>query len=59
MRDEFDKCHFCKYYDSFEGCINDFCSNHDGYKPNKSKLIEVAHQKKISVSDLISLIDLK
>lgn len=58
MRDEYNKCNFCKYYDTFDGSTGWGCANYDSYEPDKDKLIEIAHQKEISVSDLIALINL-
>lgn len=59
MRDEYDKCNFCKHYDTFDGCMDWYCNNYESYNPDKDKLIEVAQQKGISVSDLITLINLE
>lgn len=56
--DEFDKCKFCIHYDDYEGCIYG-CYEHEDYKPNKTKLIDKAKEKCISMLDLIALIDLE
>lgn len=59
MKDEFDKCLFCKHYDSFEGCEWDWGCNHkEDFKPDHNKIIEKAKEKEISVADVISLINL-
>ena len=50
MRNEFDKCYFCKSYDEYEGCV-DGCSNHD-------RIIKKAKEKNISVQDVIALMKL-
>ena len=57
MWNEYNKCNFCMYYDNYEGCIEG-CNNYEDYKPNKSRIIEKAKEKSISVSDLIALIEL-
>ena len=57
MRDEFDKCYFCRYYDSYEGCEWG-CDNHENFEPVNDRLIEKAKEKHIFVSDVITLIDL-
>ena len=30
MRNEFDKCYFCNFYDEYEGCV-DGCNNHEDF----------------------------
>lgn len=55
--DEFNKCNFCKWYDSYEGCEWG-CDNHESFEPVKDRLIEKAKEKGISISDLIALINL-
>ena len=57
MYDEYDKCRFCKWYDSYEGCEN-ICDDKEQFEPNKDRLIEKAKEKNISVRDLIALINL-
>lgn len=59
MRDEFDKCEFCRHHDSFEGCSLFGCDNYDDFKPAKNRLIEKAKEKHISVTDVIALINLE
>lgn len=59
MLDEFDKCRFCKHYDTFDGCIDVCgCNNGDDFEANKERIIEKAKEKHISVSDIIALINL-
>lgn len=53
MRNEFDKCFFCKYYDEYEGC-----SNQEAFSPNHDRIIRKAKEKNISVQDVIALINL-
>ena len=58
--DEFDKCRFCRKYDNFDGCTDDFCCKptRDYYEPRKDLIIEKAKEKGISVSDVIALINM-
>lgn len=58
--DYFDKCIYCKSYDDFEGCTDDWCDEESKYffKPNKIKMIEKSKENGISVADLIALINL-
>ena len=58
MKDDFDKCIFCRRYDSFEGCRAFMCNNKDGFEPNTNKIIERAKECGISVSDVIALANL-
>lgn len=48
------KCNFCNN-SAWDAC--DFCSNYDNYKPNAEALIESAKENKISVADVIKLIE--
>lgn len=57
MRNEFDKCYYCKLYGDFEGCEWG-CDNKEGFEPDHNKIIEKAKEKGISVTDVISLINL-
>lgn len=57
MRNEFDKCYFCKSYDEYEGCI-DGCSNHESFSPDHDRIIKKAKEKNISVQDVIALMNL-
>lgn len=57
MRNEFDKCYFCKCYDEYEGCEWG-CDNKTGFKPNHDRIIEKAKEKDISVADVIALINI-
>ena len=57
--DEFDKCRFCKHYDNFDGCVYVCgCIDCDSYEPNKNRIIEKAKEKRMSVADVIALINL-
>ena len=60
MMDEFDKCRFCKNYDSFDGCVNFYPCNdmHNYFVPNKDRIIEKAREKGITVSDVIALFNM-
>ena len=57
MRNEFDKCFFCKYYDEYEGCV-DGCNNYEAFSPNHDRIIKKAKEKNISVQDVIVLMNL-
>ena len=57
MRDEFDKCHFCRYYDEYEGCEYG-CENKTGFEPNHDRIIAKAKEKDISVVDVIALMNM-
>ena len=57
MRNEFDKCYFCKNYDEDEGCEYG-CENKKGFEPNHDKIIKKAKEKDISVADVIALINI-
>ena len=61
MLDEYDKCRFCKKYDSFDGCTDDFCASATKkyFEPNRERIIEKAKEKGISVADLIALINME
>lgn len=58
MFDEYNKCRYCKHYDSFDGCENMLCENKSEYLPDKNRIIKKAKEKGITVSDLICLIDM-
>lgn len=60
MLDEYDKCRFCKKYDSFDGCTDYFCGSaiKEYFEPNRESIIEKAKEKGISVADLIALINM-
>ena len=61
MLDEYDKCRFCKKYDSFDGCTDYFCASatKEYFEPNRERIIENAKEKGISVADLIALINME
>lgn len=58
MMDEYDKCRFCYFYDDYDGCIDWFCNDRDSYRANKSRIIEKAKEEGISVSDVLTLINM-
>ena len=57
---EFDKCRFCAKYDDYDGCTDDFCCSvtRDYFIAHKDRIIEKAKEKKISVSDVVALMNL-
>lgn len=57
MRNEFDKCYFCRCYDEFEDCEYG-CDNKAGFEPDHDKIINKAKEKNISVADVIALMNL-
>lgn len=57
MMDEYDKCRFCKYWDNYEGSLNCYCFDKDGFKPNKQKIIEKAQETGLRISDVVALIE--
>ena len=61
MLDEYDKCRFCKKYDNFDGCTDDFCASdtREYFEPNRERIVKKAKEKKISVLDLIALINME
>ena len=58
MKNEFDKCYFCKSYDDYEGCEWG-CNNKEGFSPDHNRIIKKAKEKNISVQDVIALINLQ
>ena len=58
MMDEYDKCRFCCSYDEYDGCTNWWCNNKDAFKPYKTRIIEKAKEKDISVADVIALMNM-
>ncbi len=59
MLDDFDKCRFCRWYDNYEGCT-DMCCCHDDrtdFKLDSERVIEKAKEMKISVTDVITLMN--
>ena len=56
MRNEYDKCYFCKSYDEYEGCAYG-CGNNTGFEPDHDRIIAKAKEKDISVADVIALMD--
>ena len=56
--DDFRKCNFCQYYDEYEGCEWG-CDNYEDFKPAKWRMVEFAKEHKISVADLIALIEME
>ena len=61
MLNEYDKCRFCKKYDNFDGCTDDFCASDtkEYFEPNRDRIVKKAKEKKISVVDLIALINME
>lgn len=57
MRNEYDKCYFCKNYDEYEGC-EWCCEDKKGFEPNYDRIIAKAKEKDISVVDIITLINM-
>ena len=57
MRNEFDKCYFCRSYDEYEGCKYG-CDNKRDFHPDHDMIIAKAKEKNISVSDVIALMNL-
>lgn len=57
MRDEWDKCNFCREYDDFDGCTNWFCNNKEDFELSQEKVIEKAKEKEISCSDVLALME--
>ena len=55
---EYSKCRFCKCNDEHYGCGAIFW-NWSGYEPDTNQLIEKAKEKEISVTYVITLIDLE
>ena len=55
---EYDKCSFCKYYDTYEGCTSDYCDFDIFFIVDKEKIIAKAKEEGISVADVIALINL-
>ena len=56
MRNEYDKCYFCKSYDEDEGCEWG-CEDKKGFEPSHDRIIAKAKEKDISVADVIALMD--
>ena len=44
MRNEYDKCYFCKSYDEYEGCEWG-CEDKKGFKPNHDRIIAKAKRE--------------
>lgn len=44
MRNEFDKCYFCKSYDEYEGCEYG-CDNKESFSPDHNRIIKKAKKK--------------
>ena len=61
MLDEYDKCRFCKKYDNFDGCTDDFCesSTKEYFQPSKERIIEKANESGFSIVDLVALINME
>lgn len=57
--DEYDKCRFCKYYDTYEGCTNYYCDFGNCFIAAKEKIIAKAKEEGISVADVIALMKLE
>ena len=57
MRNEYDKCYFCKSYDEYEGCEWG-CEDKKGFEPSHDRIIAKAKEKDISVADVIALINM-
>lgn len=58
MINEFDKCKFCRNYDEYERCMQCNIDKDECFEPNKTKIIAVAKEEGINVTDLIALINL-
>ena len=58
--EEFNKCRFCSKYNDYEGCTDDFCcsATRDYFIADTDRIIEKSKEKGISVSDVISLMNL-
>ena len=57
-QNEFSKCNFCReYYDEFDTC-KWRCLNHKNFEPNNDKIIQKAKVKGMSVTDVVTLINL-
>lgn len=56
MRNEYDKCYFCKSYDEYDGCEWG-CENKEEFKLNHDRIIKKAKEKGISVADVIALMN--
>lgn len=57
MDSEWNKCNFCKNYDSFEGCQDWTCDGFSYFEVAQDKVIEMAKQKEISCSDVLALME--
>ena len=57
MRSEWNKCNFCRW--NFDTGCEALCENHDEYEPVADLLIEKAHEKGISVRDVLALIEME
>ena len=57
MRNEYNKCYFCKSYDEYEGCEWG-CEDKKGFEPSHDRIIAKAKEKDISVADVIALINM-
>ena len=44
MRNEYDKCYFCKSYDEYEGCAYS-CENKTGFESDHDRIIAKQKQK--------------
>jgi hypothetical protein len=58
MLDEFDKCRFCKYWDDYDGNMECWCEDRDGFEADKRRIIEKAKEMKMSIADVVALIEL-
>lgn len=56
MRNEFDKCYFCRHYDEYDGCEWG-CINKIDFEPDHDRIIAKAKEKNISVADVIALMN--
>ena len=56
MRNEFDKCYFCRHYDEYNGCEWG-CINKIDFEPDHDRIIAKAKEKNISVADVIALMN--
>ena len=57
LRNEYNKCYFCKSYDEYEGCEWG-CEDKKGFEPSHDRIIAKAKEKDISVADVIALINM-
>lgn len=59
MIDEYDKCRFCVGWDDYDGNWNCWCTDRDGFKPDKQRIIEKAKETGLRVADIVALIEME